>query len=78
MGTYVVEVTEFNSEISFDLGGHFKAAIASMATEVPNIGSEPTIPGGAPRTSRSDAPDSAPRQKSPKSNSRSKMLCTQD
>ena len=33
MGTWVIEVTEFNFKVSFDLQGHLEAA---MASEAPN------------------------------------------
>ena len=34
MGTYVIEVTEINSEVRCDLRGHLEAAIASEATKM--------------------------------------------
>ena len=32
MGTLVIEVTEFKSEVTFDLRGHLEATMASEAT----------------------------------------------
>ena len=32
--TYVIEVTELNSEVRFDLWGHLEAAMASEATKM--------------------------------------------
>ena len=34
MGTYVIKVTQFNSEVRCDLRGHFEAAMASEATKM--------------------------------------------
>ena len=34
MGTKVIEVTELNFEVSFDLRGHLEAAMASEATKI--------------------------------------------
>ena len=34
MGTYVIEVTEFNFEARCDLQGHLEAAMASEATKM--------------------------------------------
>ena len=34
MGTYVIKVTQFNSEVRCDLRGHFEAAMASEATKI--------------------------------------------
>ena len=34
MNTRVIEVTEFNSEVSFDLRGHLEATMASEATKM--------------------------------------------
>ena len=34
MDTRVIEVTEFNSEVSIDLRGHLEAAMASEATKM--------------------------------------------
>ena len=34
MGTYVIEVTELNSEVITDLRGHLEAAMASEVTKM--------------------------------------------
>ena len=34
MGTWVIEVTEFNFEVSLDLRGHMEVAMASEATKM--------------------------------------------
>ena len=34
MGTYLIEVTEFKSEVAFDLQGHLEAAMAAEATKM--------------------------------------------
>ena len=35
IGTWVIEVTEFNFEVSLDLRGHLEVAMASEATKMP-------------------------------------------